>query len=196
MDNFVEKNRLSLMHSAAVGAGIGTLFGATIGFYRGIPGFAPAVMGGGIGALTIGSYLHTWQFLMLRGGVDHPANHVIAGSVSGLVVSIALAGPRAARLCILSGGTTGLGIFFTFYAIEKWRIQKGLELALEKSTQRSSPTGLLIRTEPAKNVPEESDEDPGWSKWLPVRKISKQEAEELRKERLRVQEIRYYQVLP
>ena len=179
------------MQGAALGFSVGACSGALIAFYRGSSIATPTVVGGGLGALSIGSYYTTWHFLRNRCQDDNPGIHLVSGSVSGYLMSALAAGPRAMNLAIVCGGSAGVGIYFALTEIEKWRVRTGIQMARARSPPMTSEPALHAQPEDthgetmARDKPETS-----WYRWLPIRKISDEEAAALIEERKRVHEIR------
>ena len=190
-----------------IGAGAGCCAGAMFGFYHGTSLATPVLFGGGVGALSFGSYFSIWHWMRSRSVIDNPVNHVLAGSVTGYVMTVLAAGPKAIKLGILGGGASGAVIFFALSGFERWRVRMGLEMARARTSESSayksaSQGGQAFQTdhgEPAysqhtvqKNVQKEESiptSHSDWS-WFPIRKISDEEANEIREERKRVHEIR------
>lgn len=191
-----QQNNSTLLKGAAIGTGLGSCLGALVAFYRGSPIATPTVMGGGVGALSIGTYYSSWHFLRNQSQFDNPGIHFVSGSVSGYLMAAFTAGPKAINFGILCGGSTGIGVYYALTAFENWRVRTGIQMAMA----RQSPVSPDIRigvvankdldstSETVENQSKSSSSS--WYEWLPIRKISDEEAAALLEERKRVHEIR------
>ena len=181
----------SAFRGVGLGAGVGCCTGALIGFYQGTSIATHAIVGGGLGALTIGSYYATWRLLRPRSEVDNFGNHLISGSVTGYIITALTAGPKATNIGIICGGGIGIGIYHGLVQFEKWRVRTGVEMArsrLQTSSSNPASAAPSPHSDDQDNVPPAGSA--GWYKWLPIRKISDEEAAAIIEDRKRVQDIR------
>ena len=177
-----QQNNSTLLKGAAIGTGLGSCLGALVAFYRGSPIATPTVMGGGVGALSIGTYYSSWHFLRNQSQFDNPGIHFVSGSVSGYLMAAFTAGPKAINFGILCGGSTGIGVYYALTAFENWRVRTGIQMAMA----RQSPVSPDIRTDVVANKDLDSTSETvenqskssssSWYEWLPIRKISDEEA--------------------
>ena len=199
----------------SIGAGAGCCAGAMFGIYHGTSLATPVVFGGGVGALSFGSYYSIWQWMRSRSAADNPVNHVVAGSITGYAMTVLAAGPKATKFGIIGGGSSGVVIFLALTGFERWRVKTGIEMARAKAVESSASNSMSqdvqttkvnqggpIFSHTAENKKEQNQasneagaHQSGWYSWLPIRKISDDEAKEILEERKRVQEIRLVRTL-
>ncbi len=184
-----------------IGAGAGSCAGAMFGFYNGTSLATPVVFGGGVGALSFGSYYSIWHWMRMKSSMDNPVNHILAGSITGYFMTVLAAGPKATNIGIVGGGASGAMIFLALSRFERWRVKTGSDMALARAAELSNSNSTsqgqhhIDNGEPVfahNKVNEESKAAKShfdWS-WFPIRKISDEEANEIKEERKRVHEIR------
>ena len=119
----------------AIGGSLGGLGAVLSRFPVGPPTLRCGALGGGLAAC----YLPITRFLGEQRGVDDPANHALAGSVSGYAAASVLSGvgrPLVHNAGILVGAAAGVGIFFGLGAFERWRMRTGQAMAQRRAQEK------------------------------------------------------------
>ncbi len=170
----------------------GSAVGAVVGMARSLPARNMAF------SVGLQSFVFTSSFFAIR-EVYRKLTHVqswrddwyvintlSAGTGAGIAASLRTAGvaqrpPTAVAMSCAMGSLLGFGGSLAYRALDVWRVREGQRLSAERAQKQGGPQEQRKEAEPAAATADDAKKWFDWRRWSPIRRISKEEAEEKRR---------------